>query len=214
MARVLTKTKSRGGKSATCGRCGAPIEPGEMYYSWTPYRSGTRTHCFRHAPRPSETTTSLLSEVYAAVESAQDQMEGAESIEDVKTLVAEVAEAAQSVAEQYREASEAFGGAGENAERADELESWASELEGFEPDEDDTDSDEFREPALREICGEVLSTPDAIDYSDQEAVIAVFMVDEAILEEKIREIRDEAGLDDMLETVRAEALELVGGCPL
>ncbi len=165
MPRVLTKTKNRAGAERACGTCRHVIQPGEKYLSWSFRYGGTHYRCTQHPPRPSELTQSLMGGVYAAVESAQDELPTAPEAEAIRALVESVAESVAEVIEQYREAAEPFGGQGENAERADELEGWQSDLEGFDPDEPDED------------------TPD-----------------------------DER--EDMIEGARAEADELLNGCPL
>lgn len=146
MPRVFTRTKNRAGRERSCNRCGNKIEPGQKYRTWSFRYGGTYFRCTDcPAPRPSELTQSIMSEVYAAVENAEDQLPGAESVADIRGLVEEVEQAAQEVADQYREAAEPFGGAGENAERADELEGWVSELQNFDPDEPDEPDEEDEE---------------------------------------------------------------------
>lgn len=149
MPRVNTQTKSNRGRTLHCGRCGATILPTETYFSWSFRYGGTRTNCHRHPPRSSELTQSKMAEVYAAIESAEDQLDGCTTIEDIKDQVTDVASTVQEVAGEYRDAAEAFGGQGENAERADELDSWADELESFDPDEPpDPDDDEPAQASL------------------------------------------------------------------
>lgn len=143
MPRVHTRTKSRRGAERRCGRCGEPILPGETYFTWSFRYGGQRFNCHRHRPRQSELTQSLMGDVYAAIESAEDQLPGCEVISDIAALVEEVAGAAREVADQYEQAAEPFGGQGENQDRADELGGWADDLESFQPDEpseDDSDA--------------------------------------------------------------------------
>ncbi len=187
MARVEKKTKFNMGADYHCGRygCGRKIEPKETYFTWKPYRSMRQFRCADHYPKRSEVATGLISEVYAAEESALEQIRSAEGVDDIRTAVEEVAQAATDVAEQYREAAEPFGGGGEMAERADELEGWVSELEYFDPD--DVDVEEIAED-------EPLEDHEGDKEAQEEAI-------RARVEEKMQEARDEAE-------------ELVGGCPL
>ena len=152
MPRVMTKTKNRAGKERACGKCRRPILPGEKYRTWSFRYGGTYFRCHRAecSPRPSELTQSLMSSVYAAQESFEDQASaGFESVEDVRTALQEVVDAATEVKEQYEQAAEPFGGAGEHQERADELESWIGELEGFYPDDEPEDgTDEEKAEAI------------------------------------------------------------------
>jgi hypothetical protein len=153
MPRVNTQKKSTRGKDIRCGRCGAEIVPGEDYFKWSFRYGGTRTNCYRHRPRPSELTQSKLSEVYAAVESAEDALKGEGlTVSDIQEAVGEVAEVVEEVAGEYEEAAEPFNYQGEHQERADELRDWGSELEGFYPDESD-DVQEVRDEALELVGG-------------------------------------------------------------
>lgn len=208
MPRVLTRTKGSHGKQYTCSSCGAIINPGEKYFRWSFRYGGTRVACQQHYPRPSQLTQSRMGEVYSAVEDAQDGMDATTTVEEINELVEAVAQAAEEVAQEYRDAAEHFGGAGENAERADELEGWVSDLQGFEPEVEP--DDETREAAVRAIVGEQMDA-DALNYDDLDAVISVFCIDEGILQEKVDELAAEFGA---LDTVRSEALDLIGGCPL
>ena len=163
MPRVITKTKNRAGKARACGRCGAPIEPGERYRQWSFRYGGTHYRCHRPTcnPRPSELTQSLLSEVYAAREEAEAELPRCETYADMRALLEQVAEAAREVAQQYEEAAEAFGGEGENAERAYELEEYADGLEAIDlPDDDDLHPDD--QPDREDLLAECESALDEL----------------------------------------------------
>lgn len=141
MPRVFKKKKIKLGADRSCGRCGKKIEPGEEYLSWSFRYGGTHFRCLDHPPRRSELTQSKLSEVYAAQESAEDEIDALVvdedgAVEGVKDAVQTVIDQIQETASEYMEAAEHFGGEGENAWRADELEAWSGELESFYPDED------------------------------------------------------------------------------
>lgn len=141
-----------------CARCGDDIEVGQRIYKWGFRYGGPRYQHVGCGPvRPSQLTQSKLSAVYAAQESAEDQLDLIDSahfetspgdLEGVlEPIVSEVAEAVREVEQEYRDAAEAMGDAGaENEERADELDGWADDLESFsldadEPDRDDTQFD-------------------------------------------------------------------------
>jgi hypothetical protein len=127
---------ARKGATLNCER-GHPIAKGEKYIWYkVGFRSRTKhVRCMRpeHAPRDSERESSILSEVYAAQESARDSLDTLDPAtveeQDLNDIITAAAESVQAVAEQYREAAEAFGGAGDNADRADTLEGSASEME-------------------------------------------------------------------------------------
>lgn len=155
MPRVNTRTKNRAGAARFCGRpgCGREIKPGDRYFTWSFRYGGTHFRCADHRPRRSETTQSLMGEVYAAIENAEDQLPNAETVADIIALVEEVGETKDGVAEQYRDAAEPFGGAGENADRADELESWDPVSE-FQPDEEDEEMSQAEQRELVEAARE------------------------------------------------------------
>jgi hypothetical protein len=144
MPRVYAQKKSSRGAVRTCGRCGRTILPGEKYYQWSFRFGGTRYNCGDHYPRQSELTQSKMSGVYAAIESAEDSLPGAETVDDVNAIVQATAEEIRSVAEEYSEAAEAMGAAGESSdsrERADTLKSAADELEQWEADVEESDDE-------------------------------------------------------------------------
>jgi hypothetical protein len=162
MPKVHTVRKNRSGKEIKCGRCGAPIEPGQKYHYWEPRYGPKQVRCQLHYPKRSETTTSKMSEVYAAIEMAEEEMtayDGRES-DYYEEVVQAVEEMANQVADEYRDAAEHFGGTGENAERADELEDFSSNLTSFSAPEfaswwKENAPDDLEEDALtawREYC--------------------------------------------------------------
>lgn len=201
MPRVYQKTKSARGATRTCGRCGATIKPGDLYFQWSFRYGGTHYRCAQHRPRQSELTQSKMATVYEAIESATDQLDkGATTVDEVRELVQGVAETVQEVAEEYREAAEPFGGAGENADRADELEGWASELEDFDPDEPESEVDTDAIEAQMRADG--FSPDDEAEWT-------------SVLDARTQEAEaeDTAG-DEAVEAAREQAHELLGGCPL
>jgi len=156
MPRVHTKTRGATRKHTyTCNRCGEEIVKGDEFYEWSFRYGGTsRRHTRCGYPRPSELTQSIMSEVYAAQESAHDAIDAldektpqatAEALEDV---VRSVGDSVQSVVDQYREADESFGGQGatQSGERAEELEAWQYDLEAYQADwDDDVDENDLDE---------------------------------------------------------------------
>jgi len=132
VAKVITRKKNRGGKIRKCGRCGEEILPGEKYFMWEPYSGPPGYRCYRHYPRQSELTTSKMSEVYSAIEAAEDWMgeyDGTDET-DYNAQISQISEVVEQVQAEYEEAAQPFGGMGENQERAEMLEGFYSELEG------------------------------------------------------------------------------------
>lgn len=201
MPRVKSQVKSTAGKERHCGRCGKKIEPGESYFKFSFRYGGTHYRCSDHYPRQSELTQSKMSEVYAAIEAAEDSLPGVEALDDIRSEVEQVGEVARQVVDEYREADEAFGGQGatQSAEMADELEGWAEELESWEPDVEEAEVDED------EI--EAKMRTDGIPESDEAQWISV-------REERMREAEEALDNSEALEQARDQATEVLGTCPL
>lgn len=149
MARITNVNKAQKDQGP-CGRCGEAVLRGQPYRHASPgFRARKLVRCMKPgcAFRPSDLTTSKMSEVYAAQEDAEDTISAATCLEDIEQALEDAAGRAEEVAQEYRDAAEALGGAGEeNAERADEIDSWVQELQGwdkseFEVDPDDLDAD-------------------------------------------------------------------------
>lgn len=145
MPRVFSKTKSTRGKQYTCVKCAKPIVAGERYHEWS-FRFGgdRRQHAACGYPKQSQLTQSKMSSVYAAIESAEESINSATTVEDVKSALDTCAEEVRQVADEYREAAEAMGAAGEGSiseERADALNDFADELENVDLPEELTDED-------------------------------------------------------------------------
>jgi ABC-type transporter Mla subunit MlaD len=156
MPRVYSPKKNRSGKSLACGRCSRTIEPGETYYWWKFRYGGKQVRCGDHYPRPSELTQSKLSQVYAAVEGAEDALGDAKTVDEVTGALETAAGEVRDVADEYREAAEAMGDAGsEHEERADAVEEFADALEQFDPDlDDEPEEDESEEEAQARVLEE------------------------------------------------------------
>lgn len=152
MAVRRVKIVNRAAKPHECSRCRAVISKGDSYRYWlVGFRpSYKRIRCMRSecTPRTSELETSNVAEAYAAIESAEDTLNGLgepgwgdwdSAVSAVRDAVTEAGDAIEEVGQTYREADEAFGGQGatEHAERADTLEQAASELQGYDPSEDE-----------------------------------------------------------------------------
>lgn len=141
MARVHTsRFVARKGATLNCGRCGRAIQKGETYKWFAPgFRSGKRIRCSVCPVRGSELDSSLYSTVLAAIEDAEDNINGLEvgDTDGLESAVRDVASACEEVADQYSDAAESMGGAGEQMrEWADTLRDHASNLEGWSPSDD------------------------------------------------------------------------------
>lgn len=149
MPRVQSRTKSTRGAPYVCSTCGEPIKPGQEFYYWSFRYGGTRRiHVTHGRPRRSQLTQSAMGEVYAAVESLEDLMNGDWEFADVEGAVEDLKSTVEEVKTQYEEAAEHFGNAGTNQERAEELEPFMDALEQIDLDdfeeEDPDDEDEVK----------------------------------------------------------------------
>src|SRR5262245_25443120 len=131
MPKVHTIRKSRAGKAISCGKCQAPIEPGDQYKKWAFRYGGARYRCMKPecAPRPSDLTQSRMGEIWDITEAIDASPDTAE-IEALADQLDELVEIARDVGQSYADAAEHFGGTGENQERADAIEAWLDSFDG------------------------------------------------------------------------------------
>ena len=141
LAKVNVVSKSR--KPGTCEKCGTDLPVGSEYRWFTVgFRSHhKRVRCMQPecAPKDSERESSLLAEVYAARENAEEQIANATDAEEMQSIIEEYAEAVREVASQYEEAmtddqGNVFNTTAEEryealTQAADEIESAASDVE-------------------------------------------------------------------------------------
>jgi hypothetical protein len=216
MPRVHTHTKNKAGRERRCGAsgCGHVIQPGEKYFTWEFRYGGAHFRCSDHYPKRSELTQGKMSEVYAEIEAAEDDIGQAKMVEQVREAVERVAESVSSVVEEYREAAESFGGQGENAERADELESWQSELESFSPEEE-IEPEDFDEGGERaELCLDLFGVDNSAELDeDQLAELEEDLEGRRSDHERDETARVEAENADLLDSAMQEAEDLLGNCP-
>jgi hypothetical protein len=135
MPKVIEKKKNRGGtKTYTCTKCGKVIEPGQMFREWSFRYGGTyRMHSMCGYPRQSQLTQSRMSDVYAAIESAEDIAAGEPGTwtkDDIVTALEEAISTAEEIRDEKQSAAdEHFGGGGPLAEQAEEMETVVGEIE-------------------------------------------------------------------------------------
>jgi len=132
------KHVKRAQKEYTCGKCRNTIAKSDPYRWAKPgFRSKTKlVRCMTPACvfRPSELDTSKMSDAYAAIEGAEDDLGGCETIEDAKGVFEACAEGLRGVAGEYQEASDQWAdgqGHEEWQERADMLEEAAQTLDDW-----------------------------------------------------------------------------------
>lgn len=153
MARVYTRTAKKEG--LVCGRDKQPIAKGETYtYAMPGFRSSWKSRkirCAKHPFRRSELTNSLRADAYAALEAAEDDLNGldprqVESTSELEDILQTAADSIQEVADAYSEAAENFGGGGPNGEAKDEMEGAVGELDANFDDFDGEGCEEHNTP--------------------------------------------------------------------
>src|SRR5258708_30182631 len=93
MAKSFSATKSKAGKEIECGRCQAPILPGEQYFYFSVgFRGAKQIRCKLHPPKQSELCGSKMSGAYAANESIEAVLN------DPKMTIDSIASALESAA--------------------------------------------------------------------------------------------------------------------
>jgi DNA-directed RNA polymerase subunit RPC12/RpoP len=137
MAKIMVRTAR---KDYTCGSCGTPIHPGDVYKWVKPgFRSKTKLiRCHRCQFKQSELTTSKMSAVYEALEDADNQLDAAVTLDEITNIMETAAGALTDTADEYEEADQNFGGGGntDSAEKADNLHAAADELSSWQPEGD------------------------------------------------------------------------------
>ena len=163
MPRVQQKKKNNAGEPYSCARCAEKIVAGQAYFEWSFRYGGThRQHTTHGSPKPSQLTQSKMSTAYAAIESAEEAIANAESIEDLTSALEECAGEINGVADEYQDSFDNIpenlqqgGPAQEIQEKIDALQSFASDIEGLSFDdfeEEEPERDEFETDAEYEAA--------------------------------------------------------------
>lgn len=173
----------------SCCVCHRPIEIGAAYKWVQEYRGVKRSAHADCKFRSSHLATGRLSEVYAAQESAQDELADVErgDAEALRNCLETLRDEVQRLADEYQESADSIGEHFEGSEQHQELEDHASELEDWYSNLDDAVSE------LDEFDDEDPDREDPENETDEE-----------------REERRLVWFDERLE--RAETL--LGECPL
>lgn len=138
-AKVHRAGKAR--KEWTCGKCKTVVKVGEPVLSFSvgfrgrEQRRCTKPECY---PTRSELESSQVAPVYDAVDNAD--WNSAETVEDLQSILQEVADVFREVASEY-ENSEMFEKNPDLQERVEILSASADTLEGWEPEEQEPDSE-------------------------------------------------------------------------
>ena len=150
MPRVSTKKKNSAGLPYDCCRCSNKITAGNQYYEWSFRYGGTyRQHVSHGNPKQSQLTQSKLSGAYAAIESAEEAVGTAESVEDLIFALEECASEIDGVADEYQDSFDAIpenlqqgSPAQEMQEKIEALQSFSEELNSAAGDLEEFDEEE------------------------------------------------------------------------
>ena len=226
MPRVSTKKKNKGGKAESyrCDSCQEPIVAGQEYYEWSFRYGGThRQHTTHGHPKQSQLTQSKMSGVYSAIESAEESLASAESIDDLKAALDDCKGSIEEVRDEYQESIDNMispdgAVAQECQEKIDALESFMEELESTSDNLDEFDEDEPEEPegeldaeAVKKWEGEKPLDEKSADYKAWEDRKPAAVKDPEAQEEWEKEHADwEETRDQHFEEKRSEASDVLG----
>lgn len=183
MSRVKFVYNNR--KELVCGKCREKILKGAGY-RWTKPRYGSRkVRCLKPACafKPSDLSSSKAAIVHDAIEDARDQIQTAESHDDLQAILQSVADVAREVGDEYRDASSSWArgnGHPEFDEKADACESFADELESWSFSDGETDEETVK-----------------VSVKENEP-------EDSFEEEELEALQDEAW-EDVLDQMRSEA---------
>lgn len=105
MARSFSAKKSKAGKKIKCGRCEAPIKPGEQYFYFSVgFRGSKQYRCKLHSPQQSELCGNKMSAAYAANEGIETTLNNPKvTIEDIASNLESAAGEIEQVRDEYQE---------------------------------------------------------------------------------------------------------------
>lgn len=162
MARCFDAKKSKAGKEIKCGRCDAPILPGEQYFYFSVgFRGSKKIRCKLHHPKQSELTGSKMSGAYAANEGIEAELNDPKAtISSIATALKIAASDIESVRDEYQESYDNLPENFQNGDRGSEIQEKidsldayaqslndkASEVRNLESSQDDSDTDPEANP--------------------------------------------------------------------
>lgn len=152
MSQAVVKTVNRANKDQ--GKCingGEPLPVGSAYRYWKPgFRSRTKLRvCMRAecTPRRSQLEGSKLAAAYESIEAAEDTINDATSIEDVRDAVEECVSQLNDLASEYEDAIQANAALEDTLrDKIDQLESLASDLDGLDLEDPEEEPDAPEKP--------------------------------------------------------------------
>lgn len=203
--RVAKAQKDQG----KCGKCQTPILKG-MPYKWIkPRYGGKRIVCDKCQFSDSDLTSSKMSQVYDARDSALAELgkwspeDGAEALRDIGTTAAE---AIREVGEEYQSSADSIHDRFSESTVADDCEEKANSLEDYASEIEEAVEDEFEEDDAKQEAEEEFETEHPKPTDDQLAKWEEEREDyvEQQVQEKLLEWGEEA---------RGKLEEALGNCP-
>jgi hypothetical protein len=152
--KIAKKTKSKAGQTYHCCRCADPIVAGQEYLEWIFYRcTPTRQHALHGAPRQSQLTRSRMSQVYGAVESAEDAIVAARQAVDISGLPDTLRSCAEEVENARQEYEDGLGNMPDSLQSSSSGEAIQEKIDGLQ---------EFHD-ALESAADEIESLVEELD---------------------------------------------------
>jgi hypothetical protein len=159
MARCFSAKKSKAGKEIKCGRCQAPIVPGENYFYFSVgFRGPKSIRCKDHRPKQSELCGSKLSGVYAAIEDVEEVLKTATTPDEIADALESAASDVESVRDEYQESWDNIGDNFQNGQPGEEIQEKIDACEEFATALNDAAQE------VRDLCAE--------DYEDPEDMLS------------------------------------------
>lgn len=155
---VQLKTVNRSRQDqGICSHCRDPLPAGTPYRYYKPgFRSKTKIRvCMKSecTPRRSQLDQSKLSDAFAAIETAEDAIANAETVEAVQNAIDECASAIRDVSGEYEDTiSNTPMLEDQLREKIDALDSFADELESLSLDEEPEKPEPPREPNRQDFA--------------------------------------------------------------
>jgi len=151
-------------KVRKCRQCGHEIAVGESYKHFTKRFSPTVFFCSEHSPKGSDLVGGKAGDLIRIGEDLEENLNGAETVEDIESALDTAVQEANDLADQLRESAsnieDGFGHATMMSEeiegRADDIETWVGELESAKDDigQEDEPEEPGDEPAKSDFTNE------------------------------------------------------------
>jgi hypothetical protein len=172
--KVTVADKDKPLPNETCGKCGVEIKPGDPYKHISP-KSGPYggRRLVRCAACPTwqiwDYSSSMNARTQQMAYNCEQEIEGAEDVDSVKSALSSMAEEIRSLAEEKRESAQNIeDGFGHETEKSQELNDIADQLDSWADEVEEADVPETDEYKCTTCDGEGTEACDNCDGSDKE----------------------------------------------